>query len=160
MDVLQGNFDDQIDEFIIIDSRYPYEYEGGHIQNALNIFTKDKLFEEMFVKRLCFNFSKSIEQQKPALATSASTNRIADFLKEFRKTSQSASSQKRVIVIFHCEFSSERGPSLLRFLRNQDRHLNKDIYPYLHYPELYLLEGGYKSFYENFKVKTFSRLLF
>ncbi|KAL3864524.1 hypothetical protein ACJMK2_006198 [Sinanodonta woodiana] len=51
-------------------------------------------------------------------------------------------------MIFHCEFSSERGPNLLRFLRNRDRNANKDNYPALFYPELYLLEGGYKVFYE------------
>lgn len=61
-------------------------------------------------------------------------------------------SNKRVIIIFHCEFSSERGPTLLKFLRNQDRILNENIYPHLFYPELYLLEGGYKLFYENHKA--------
>jgi hypothetical protein len=40
----------------------------------------------------------------------------------------------------------------LRFLRNQDRQLNEHAYPKLFYPELYLLEGGYKSFYEIYKV--------
>ena len=36
-------------------------------------------------------------------------------------------------------------------MRNQDRALNEHCYPNLFYPELYLLEGGYKSFYESFK---------
>jgi hypothetical protein len=39
----------------------------------------------------------------------------------------------------------------LRFLRNSDRTLNEHCYPNLFYPELYLLEGGYKLFYEAFK---------
>ena len=59
---------------------------------------------------------------------------------------------KRVVLIFHCEFSSERGPKLSRFLRSKDRSANKDCYPHLHYPELYLLDGGYKSFFETVKV--------
>ena len=37
-------------------------------------------------------------------------------------------------------------------MRNQDRSLNEHDYPNLYYPELYLLEGGYKLFYESFKV--------
>jgi len=36
----------------------------------------------------------------------------------------------------------------LRFLRNEDRSAHADCYPLLHYPELYLLSGGYKAFYE------------
>lgn len=59
---------------------------------------------------------------------------------------------KRVVLIFHCEFSSERGPKLSRFLRSQDRQMNKDCYPSLHYPELYLLDGGYKVYFETEKV--------
>jgi len=36
----------------------------------------------------------------------------------------------------------------MRFLRNMDRECNKDCYPALHYPELYILEGGYKAFFQ------------
>lgn len=116
VDVLEGNFNDQIDECIVIDSRYPYEYDAGHIRDAKNIFTKQKLYDEMFFK-----------------------------------SNVSEITAKRVIVIFHCEFSSERGPSLLKFLRSQDRLINEPVYPNLYFPELYLLEGGYKLFYLNFK---------
>lgn len=35
-------------------------------------------------------------------------------------------------------------------MRKQDRQLNQDHYPALHYPEIYLLEGGYKQFFEQF----------
>ena len=36
-----------------------------------------------------------------------------------------------------------------RFLRTLDRELNKENYPSLNFPEVYLLEGGYKAFYQN-----------
>uniref|UniRef100_A0A2K5DTA1 protein-tyrosine-phosphatase n=1 Tax=Aotus nancymaae TaxID=37293 RepID=A0A2K5DTA1_AOTNA len=52
---------------------------------------------------------------------------------------------KRVIVVFHCEFSSERGPRMCRYVRERDRLGNE--YPRLHYPELYVLKGGYKEFF-------------
>ena len=57
------------------------------------------------------------------------------------------------VLIFHCEFSSERGPNMYRFLRDQDRELNKDSYPRLVYHEIYVLEGGYKAFFEKQKVR-------
>jgi len=31
--------------FIIVDGRYPYEYEGGHIASARNIYTEERLQE-------------------------------------------------------------------------------------------------------------------
>ncbi|KAK7010725.1 M-phase inducer phosphatase-like isoform X1 [Biomphalaria glabrata] len=115
MRLLVNEFAEEVGEFHIIDCRYPYEYEGGHIRNAVNIYTKDAVVEK------------------------------------YLKTPKTAKdSQKRMILIFHCEFSSERGPRLFRFLRSQDRESNKECYPYLHYPEIYLLEGGYKSFFENY----------
>uniref|UniRef100_A0AAY4A545 protein-tyrosine-phosphatase n=1 Tax=Denticeps clupeoides TaxID=299321 RepID=A0AAY4A545_9TELE len=52
---------------------------------------------------------------------------------------------KRVVVVFHCEFSSERGPRMCRYVRERDRTLNE--YPNLYYPELYILKGGYKEFF-------------
>ncbi|XP_027519653.1 M-phase inducer phosphatase 2-like isoform X3 [Corapipo altera] len=52
---------------------------------------------------------------------------------------------KRVIIIFHCEFSAHRGPKMCRFLREKDRSCHE--YPQLHYPELYVLKGGYRDFF-------------
>ena len=34
-----------------------------------------------------------------------------------------------------------------RFLRSNDRARNENAYPALHYPEIYLLHGGYKDFF-------------
>lgn len=39
-----------------------------------------------------------------------------------------------------------------RFLRNNDRARNTSVYPNLYYPEMYLLEGGYKEFFTNHSV--------
>lgn len=34
-----------------------------------------------------------------------------------------------------------------RYLRNEDRQKNSMCYPYLDYPEMYLLDGGYCKFF-------------
>lgn len=39
-------------------------------------------------------------------------------------------------------------------VRSTDRMLNN--YPLLHYPEMYLLEGGYRAFYNKYKVRAIS----
>ena len=57
---------------------------------------------------------------------------------------------KRIVIIFHCEFSSKRGPRMCRFVRERDRAMNE--YPKLYYPELYILKGGYKDFFNDFQV--------
>ncbi|XP_020645575.3 M-phase inducer phosphatase 3 isoform X1 [Pogona vitticeps] len=57
--------------------------------------------------------------------------------------------QKRLILVFHCEYSSERGPKMCHYLREEDRAMNE--YPALHYPELYVLQGGYKDFFSTYK---------
>ncbi|NWV39326.1 MPIP1 phosphatase, partial [Grantiella picta] len=107
--VLTGKFESFIKQCVIIDCRYPYEYEGGHIKGAINLHMEEEV-ENFLLK-------------KPILP----------------------SENKRVIVVFHCEFSSERGPRMCRFVREQDRLSNE--YPNLHYPELYVLKGGYKDFF-------------
>nr|XP_020771628.1 M-phase inducer phosphatase 1 isoform X4 [Odocoileus virginianus texanus] len=107
--VLNGKFANLIKEFVIIDCRYPYEYEGGHIKGAVNLHMEEEV-EEFLLK-------------KPIVPADG----------------------KRVIVVFHCEFSSERGPRMCRYVRERDRLGNE--YPKLHYPELYVLKGGYKEFF-------------
>ena len=110
--VINGDFKDQLGSYLILDARYPYEFDGGHIENAESAYVKEKIFNKLFDKPL------------------------------FGENGQP------LVLIFHCEFSSERGPKLMREIRERDRMLNKHCYPALNYPEIYLLEGGYKSFYE------------
>lgn len=56
-------------------------------------------------------------------------------------------SGKNVLVVFHCEFSRSRGPTLLHAFREYDRRVNFASYPDVCYPNICLLEGGYKQFY-------------
>ncbi|XP_046805135.1 M-phase inducer phosphatase isoform X1 [Lucilia cuprina] len=118
--LLNGDFNDKVASYKIIDCRYPYEYEGGHIEGAKNLYTQEQIIEEFMTKQ------KTEQQQR----------------------NNEASGNKRNIIIFHCEFSSERGPKLSRFLRNLDRERNTNVYPALDYPEIYLLHNGYKEFFE------------
>ncbi|XP_043920012.1 M-phase inducer phosphatase 2 isoform X2 [Protopterus annectens] len=113
--VLNGKYNSLIDHCGIIDCRYPYEFEGGHIKGALNLHLEEEA-ENCLLKQ-------------PIISSEAG---------------------KRVILVFHCEFSSERGPRMCKFVREQDRKNNE--YPNLHYPELYILLGGYKDFFQRFKM--------
>lgn len=106
--------------FKVIDCRFPYEYLGGHIRGAINLYTKDQIKKELLEKKLATLSSKEDKRG-------------------FRE-----------ILIFHCEFSSQRGPTMCHHLRKIDRAANVVSYPNLYYPELYVLFGGYKDFYEKF----------
>lgn len=112
--LIKGEYSHTVNSFKIIDCRYPYEYNGGHIDGAVNIYTKEGCLELLHGKA---------SEQHP---------------------------NKRNILIFHCEFSSERGPNLYRYLRKEDRTRNIEDYPSLNYPEIYLLEGGYKNFFHHY----------
>ncbi|UJR37969.1 hypothetical protein I4U23_030652 [Adineta vaga] len=114
IDLLQNKYSSEIEQLHVIDCRYPYEYDGGHISIAKNFFTRPQIFEEYF-----------------------------------RSPIKSNDPSKRIVFVFHCEFSSERAPSLLRYMRSEDRSIHANNYPALHYPELYLLEGGYKALFEH-----------
>nr|XP_034179711.1 M-phase inducer phosphatase-like isoform X2 [Osmia lignaria] len=118
--LIRGEFNDRIGSFQIVDCRYPYEYDAGHIDGALNLYSKD------LIERILLDPLTNTPKIQP-------------------------DSNKRNILVFHCEFSWERGPNLSRFLRNLDRQRNKEHYPALHYPEVYLLHGGYEQFYREQK---------
>ena len=110
--------------FRIIDVRYKFEYEGGHIEGAENWQHGE---DEEFLSAI---LPTEPLAQKPE-ATPLNQN-------------------KRDIVIFHCEFSSQRAPDFHTKLRERDRALNWAVYPGLHYPECYLLHKGYKEFFLNY----------
>jgi hypothetical protein len=46
--VLDGAYDHMYDERAIIDCRFEYEYNGGHIEGALNFCDKEQLAERLF----------------------------------------------------------------------------------------------------------------
>jgi len=117
-DLMEGRYKDTINSYSIVDCRYPYEFDGGHIQEAVSWHNPQMVLDHLANKK----------------DTSATLP---------------AESQKRDILIFHCEFSAERGPKAQRLLRERDRTASIN-YPALHFPELYLLEGGYKVFYQQY----------
>jgi len=45
-------------------------------------------------------------------------------------------------------------------MRSEDRNIHANNYPALHYPELYLLEGGYKALFEYSTVNLFLLISF
>ncbi|MBN3301188.1 MPI1B phosphatase, partial [Amia calva] len=112
--VLAGQFSSLVESCVLVDCRYPYEYEGGHIKGALNLSTPEGAAHHFL--------HTPMAPQCP---------------------------NRRLILVLHCEYSSERAPRAARFLRREDRRVNE--YPALHYPELYILKGGYKDFFPQYK---------
>jgi len=48
LDILDGNFDGQYDQRMVIDCRFEYEFEGGHIDGAVNYNDKELLTSQLF----------------------------------------------------------------------------------------------------------------
>lgn len=46
--ILDGEFDHKYEQRVIIDCRFEYEYDGGHIQGAVNFNDKDHLASQLF----------------------------------------------------------------------------------------------------------------
>ena len=114
--LIDGEFNGRIKKYFLIDCRYDYEFENGHIKNAVHC-PPHETFE--FFETQIF-------------------------------TEENLKIAREIVIIFHCEFSSKRGPSAYRNLRKQDREINLENYPHLHFPHLFVLEGGYKAFFEAF----------
>ena len=110
--------------FRIIDARYSFEFSGGHITGAENW---EHGQEDSFLS--AFLPSSALPAQ-PVFSPESEAGRD--------------------ILIFHCEFSSHRGPDFYRKLRGRDRQINSEVFPALHYPECYLLHLGYKEFFRNY----------
>ncbi|WAR56726.1 hypothetical protein PtB15_7B576 [Puccinia triticina] len=127
--LLEGEYDDSITHKVIVDCRFGYEYEGGHIRSAINIQDK-KAVDKMLLQGGLFARG---ERDVPLPSESGKVD--------------SAGQRKKVVVVFHCEYSAMRAPTVAKYLREQDRHKNMPHYPALHYPEVYILEGGYAQYF-------------
>lgn len=121
VDLLNGKYTSIVDEFVIIDCRFLYEFEGGHIDSAVNISSIPQI--EQFIAQTadCFQDKKHCKVVKRAL-------------------------------IFHCEYSSFRAPRMALYVRKMDRKINASSYPQLSFPEMYILEGGYRQFFQHYPI--------
>lgn len=81
--LLDGAYDSKLNNFHIIDCRFDYEYNGGHIPGAININTTAGVEE----------FLLGLSAVKPTPSTSNDP-------------------AKKTILVFHCEFSVKRAPTL------------------------------------------------
>ena len=130
IEVLDGAYKGKLQDVSVIDCRFEYEFDGGHINGALNFNDKDKLAGQLFDPA---NLPQSPTRPVPARITSNPG------------TGDAVSSKA---IIFHCEYSHHRAPRMAQYVRLRDREHNQHQYPHLTYPEMYILEGGYASFFE------------
>ncbi|ODN76689.1 hypothetical protein, variant [Cryptococcus amylolentus CBS 6039] len=126
--LLDGKYNDKLKRFHVIDCRFQYEYEGGHIAGAVNVKSMDAL------DRLLLSEDEGLHANGETLPTPSRSGELPD--------------GQPVVLVFHCEFSAKRAPTFAKHLRSRDRLLNNAIYPRIFYPEIYILEGGYCGFYQ------------
>lgn len=102
------------DRLIIVDCRFRYEYEGGHIDGAISL--------------------------APRFGSIVDTNFFDDLI-------PGKSDQGRTFICLYCEFSQYRSPLVADRIRSNDRQYDIERYPALLYPDIYILDGGYNSFF-------------
>jgi hypothetical protein len=125
IDALEGKYSHLYDSIRIIDCRFPFEYNGGHIRGSENLYTWEQISAALF-----------------------STN---------DESIQSHTTKSRQLVVLHCEFSQQRGPSWWGRVRTHDRETRPTTETNLNqfiYPELYVLKNGYKDFYETASARV------
>src|SRR6201999_386279 len=54
----------------------------------------------------------------------------------------------RIAFIFHCEYSQYRAPQAYNYFRSCDRVAHAEHWPHLSFPNLFILDGGYREFYQ------------
>lgn len=79
----RGDFSAGIKNYLIIDCRFSYEYDGGHISEAVNLPT-----------------TPEVEQALLALEDLP-----------LPSTSEEGPAEGKTVLIFHCEFSAKRAPT-------------------------------------------------
>lgn len=55
LNILKGDYSSHYDRIIVVDCRFEYEYNGGHIDGALNYNNKEELAEKLFDEDLSSN---------------------------------------------------------------------------------------------------------
>jgi hypothetical protein len=131
-DLLQGapHMRELYDRVVIIDCRYQYEFDGGHMRVPPHLADWIEVLHiapHESDKAMDLLFNGGGARALPPMSLG----------------------QDRVCAIFHCEFSQRRGPDMYRKVRGEDRRrVPNERYPDLFYPEMYVMHSGYKRFWE------------
>lgn len=164
---------------LIIDCRYPYEHTAGHLRYSINIksqFVLAYLFKNLKPYLSNKSFLGALYKLEGAEVTVEALSLIADEVDRQQlqmsaeqdseqPISESICSETKIssqvepriekncipVVVFHCEFSSERAPKMWSLLRKIDRNVLSSNSSDLEYYQAYVLAGGYRQYYEQFK---------
>lgn len=90
-DLLEGKYASLIPRFVVIDCRFKWEYEGGHIRGAINLQTAEE------VDQFLLQANQGLWEGYESLPNPSKSGDPAP--------------QGKVVVIFHCEFSEKRAPA-------------------------------------------------
>jgi M-phase inducer tyrosine phosphatase len=90
--LIGGKYADKVRRYHIIDCRFDYEFAGGHIAGATNV--------------------KSMDALDNLLLTEDSGLHSGDHSLPTPSRSGDSSEGEQVVLIFHCEFSAKRAPTL------------------------------------------------
>jgi len=126
-------------QVILLDCRYKYEYNGGHIKGAKSVTSRKDL------KNILFTFD-DMEERRAALDFISQVNNNPE-----ENDEDGSIKEKRIpIIVFYCESSMKRGPRGCRVFRDLDRELDTNVCPSPYYPYVYVLKGGYKEFHAQY----------
>jgi len=90
--LLEGKYKRKVKRFHILDCRFDYEYAGGHIAGAVNVKSMDSL------DQLLLQENAGLHADGEVLPDPSRSGRAGD--------------GEQVILVFHCEFSAKRAPTL------------------------------------------------
>ncbi|EDQ90044.1 uncharacterized protein MONBRDRAFT_31958 [Monosiga brevicollis MX1] len=119
--LLKGEYAEHFTHVLVLDCRFSFEYDGGHILNAQRAWLREHVLNHLFYN-----------PQVPFTET------------------------HRTAVVFHCEFSAQRGPDQYEFARCLDDIFSHGTGQRL-WPNMFILEKGYREFYKNYPEHCFGK---
>jgi len=144
VDILQDKLKNE--NTIIFDCRFSYEYDGGHVRDAILFLEPPEMLYILLNGdyQKIFYSKKSLEKLKSLKKLDTNTIKT---LYEIAINDDTLLTEEPSII-FYCEFSSARAPSMYKTWRNIDR--DNSVFPKLKYPNIYVLKDGYCNFVETY----------
>ena len=125
---MDGKYDDVVESFTVIDARYPYEYKGGHIKVCVCVCVCACVCVCDVCVHMCVVCARvrvcvcvcdlmvwtdwyvgGLFSLQNAVNVWCKDEMEKRFLTDAKLPDKEG---KRSILIFHCEFSSKRGPAM------------------------------------------------